>query len=54
MKTLPAKLRRWQGTRTAAQAARALGVSRRTFENWLQGRNRPLGLALKHLIKLLA
>jgi hypothetical protein len=34
-------LRAWQGQRTAEQAAAALGVNRRTFENWLIGRYVP-------------
>lgn len=49
---LPATLRRWQGPRTAAQAAADLGVNRRTYEDWLQGRRRPRGLALRAVTEI--
>lgn len=51
---LSLQLRKWQGPRTAAQAAAALGVNRRTYEDWLQGRRRPRGLALEALRARLA
>lgn len=46
---LSLQLRKWQGARTAAQAAQTLGVNRRTYEDWLQGRRVPRGLALEAL-----
>lgn len=52
--TFAQKLKRWQGTRTADEAARALGVSVRTLENWLQRRNKPGKLARRALAPLLA
>jgi hypothetical protein len=54
MTTLSRKLKAWQGPRTAAQAAADLGVNRRTFESWVQGRQRPRGLALTTLLQLIA
>jgi DNA-binding transcriptional regulator YiaG len=53
MKNLSDKLRRWQGQRTAEQAAEAIGVNRRTYENWLQGRRAPRGLALTTVLKII-
>jgi DNA-binding transcriptional regulator YiaG len=52
--TLSRRLKRWQGPRTAAQAAADLGVNRRTYENWIQGRKKPSGLALTTLLNLIA
>jgi hypothetical protein len=48
------KLKAWQGPRTAAQAAADLGVNRRTYESWVPGRQRPVGLALTTLLNLIA
>ena len=47
--SLQPALRAWQGARTDAQAAAALGVNRRTYENWKAGRNAPRGLAIEAL-----
>lgn len=38
MVDLPTALREWRGNYTAEQAAEILGVSRRTYEGWEQGR----------------
>ena len=51
--TFAQQLKKWQGTRTADDAARVLGVSPRTLENWLQGRNKPGKLACRALAPLL-
>jgi DNA-binding transcriptional regulator YiaG len=51
--TFAQQLKKWQGTRTADEAARDLGVSSRTLENWLQGRNKPGKLARRALAPLL-
>lgn len=51
--TFAQQLKKWQGTRTADEAARVLGVSPRTFENWIQGRNKPGKLARRALKPLL-
>jgi len=48
------KLKAWQGPRTAAQAAADLGVNRRTYENWVQGRKKPTGLALTTVLNIIA
>ena len=44
-------VRNWKGALTTAQAALALGVNRRTLEDWLQGRRQPRGLARTALLK---
>jgi len=49
---LVSKLKTWQGSRTAEQAAEELGISRRTYEAWRAGRNRPRGLGLTTLLAL--
>ena len=41
MKTFADKLRAWQGDRTDAQAAEALGVNLRTYHDWKAGRYVP-------------
>lgn len=46
---LSTQLREWQGDRSDERAAAALGVNRRTYENWKAGRNAPRGLALEAL-----
>lgn len=38
MTDLPTALREWRGDYTAERAAEILGVSRRTYEGWEQGR----------------
>lgn len=43
---LPARLRAWQGTRSARQAALALGVPLATYRHWVYGTRRPHGAAL--------
>lgn len=52
-KTTPAnevyrqRLIRWQGRRTQAEAAAALGKSKRSYENWVQGQRKvPVDLIL--------
>jgi len=40
-------MRSWQGGRTQSRAAHDLGVNVRTYQNWVQGRTAPQGLALK-------
>lgn len=50
---LPARLRRWKADRTAQECADLLNINRRTFEDWLQGRRHPRGLALTYLLKLI-
>lgn len=52
--TLAERLRAWQGSRQAAEAAADLGVNLRSYENWLQGRAVPRGLALNALEQRLA
>lgn len=51
--TFTAKLKRWQGARTAAEAAAVLGVNLRTFEGWRSGRFEPVGFALKAVLAVL-
>ena len=50
--TLTAKLKEWQGSRTAVEAARDLGISPRTYEGWRDG-HRPRGLGLTALLGIL-
>lgn len=40
-------MRSWQAGRTQAKAAKDLGVSLRTYQNWVQGRTEPQGLAYR-------
>jgi DNA-binding transcriptional regulator YiaG len=40
-------MRSWQGARTQAKAADDLGVNVRTYQNWVQGRSEPRGIAYK-------
>lgn len=47
------RLRRWQGPRTDAQAASALGVPLRTYHNWKIGHRTPRGFTLTQLLKLI-
>lgn len=40
-------VRSWQAGRTQAKAAKDLGVNLRTYQNWVQGRTEPQGLAYR-------
>jgi DNA-binding transcriptional regulator YiaG len=48
-----AKLRQRLGDRTYEEGARAIGVSRRTFENWAQGRYVPAPFTQKAALERL-
>jgi DNA-binding transcriptional regulator YiaG len=43
-------LRRWRGEREQSEAAAALGVSLRTYQNWEQSHRTPRGLALESVL----
>ena len=46
-------LRAWRGSHSAKEAAKALGVSIRTYQGWEQGRG-PSGSTLALLLKMIA
>ena len=46
-------LRAWRGNHSAKEAAKALGVSVRTYQGWEQGRG-PSGSTLALLLKIIA
>lgn len=49
-----ATLKRWRRDRTQAEAAKHLGVSLRTYQDWEQGRRTPRGFAFMMLLGIIS